>query len=359
MRNVRCITTAAAWLALAAVAPAAATPLSYPQELASARIAMAAGQYRQARQDYARAAKLPGADRALCAIGMAEADGQRNAFGDSEKEASRGIRLAATPGERAAALELAGAIEVRQAAFAQIQAEAEADAAHRLADFSAGHQRQWLARGESDLQAALALAPRNAELRFDLAVCLLREGQTAAAQAQWRAYLQQDPRGAAASLARLYLHDPDAALAERTPGFQIVTDGGVALSPRALEGKVVLLDFWGSWCPPCRASVGSLQQIWKEFGRGGDFVLLSVDSGEPAAAGNKFIARHRMVWPQYWDGRKVMAKAFRVHAFPTFILLDRRGVIRARWSGESGWRTQSLLGNAVKATLRWRPQPGA
>lgn len=355
MHAVRWLTFAGAWLVLGGLAAAAPTPPAYPAALASARAAMAARQYRQARDDYARAAKLPGADRALCALGMADADFRLASFGAGEKECRRVAELAPTPVERAAALQLAGAIALQRAAYAQITAVSEADAARRLAPFSTGPWRKWLAQAERDVRAAMAAEPENARLHFALALCLLRAGQTGAGEQQLRIYLRQRPTGAAAPMARTYLADPDAALPGRAPAFAIVA-GGAHLSPQALEGKVVLLDFWGSWCPPCRASVGSLQELWKQFGRRGDFVLLSVDSHEPAAAGRKFIATHGMIWPQYWDGDQVMEKAFRVHLFPTFILLDRRGVIRGQWSGENGWRDRSLLGDAIKALLHWQPR---
>jgi thiol-disulfide isomerase/thioredoxin len=132
----------------------------------------------------------------------------------------------------------------------------------------------------------------------------------------------------------------------------VVTDHGARLSTRRLEGKVVLLDFWGSWCPPCRETVGELRQIWKRYGRRGDFVILSIDSREKRPAGQKFIAAHHMVWPQFWDAHAALEKAFGVRAYPTFILLDRRGVIRGWWTGEYGWRTGGFLDSVVQRWLR-------
>ena len=346
------LTATAAAILLAAGALAAATPSGYQAELAAARAAMAKHQYGKARSDYARAAELPGSDSVLCYMGMAEADAMRAKFSGSIKDCGRAERAAHSAARRAAALQLAGSVELRRGAYHQAAAVRRASLNQHLPDVPEKHIRAWLAQGERDYRAAEALAPNSAVLRFDLAVCLAREGQTAAADRQFRASLRLAPNGPAAAMARTDLADPDAALAYHAPEFRLRTDSGARLSTRGLEGKVVLLDFWGSWCPPCRETVGELRQIWKRYGRRGDFVILSIDSQEKRPAGQKFIAAHHMVWPQFWDGHAALEKAFGVHDYPTFILLDRQGVIRGWWTGEYGWRTGGFLDSVVQRWLR-------
>ena len=339
-------------LLLSATALAAATPSGYQAELAAARAAMAKHHYGKARSEYARAAELPGSDSVLCYMGMAEADAMRAKFGNSIKDCGLAERAAHSAARRAAVLQLAGSVELRRSVYHRAIAVRRASLNQRLPDVPEKRIRGWLAQGERDLRAATALAPNSALLRFDLAVCLEREGKTAAADRQFHASLRLAPNGPVATTARADLADPDAALAYHAPEFRLVTDRGARLSTRGLEGKVVLLDFWGSWCPPCRETVGELSQIWKRYGRRGDFVILSIDSREPRPAGQKFIAAHHMVWPQFWDGHRTLQKAFAVRAFPTFILLDRRGVIRGWWTGEYGWQTGGFLNDVVRMWLR-------
>ncbi|MGH9533896.1 MAG: TlpA family protein disulfide reductase [Terriglobales bacterium] len=344
----------AASLLLASAAALAAQSSSSPYDvvLAAARAAMAQHHYAKARQDYQRAARLPGANAATCDLGMADADGMRASFGAAEKECRRAAQAASTPVSRAAALQLAGALELKRAVYAQAVAIGRSEAQYRMVLPSAKDQRRWLAQGEADLRAALQQAPQAAALHFDLAACLLREGRIKAADPQLQTYLRLDASGPLAPLARSFLANPDLALAYHAPPFTVLTSSGDRLTPQSLEGKVVLLDFWGSWCPPCRESVPFLQQLWKRYGRRGDFVLLSIDSHEPDAEGAKFIAAHHMIWPQYWDFHSTVEKAFAVHSYPTFILLNRQGVMRARWSGEDGWRTGATFERMVRTALR-------
>lgn len=326
-------------LGLLSLPLAAQAPSAYQTALDGARLAMAARRYDQARKFYARAAKSPGADLALCDLGMAHADLARASFKDAEKECEAAAHTAANATERATACALAGVVLLDDATYEDFQSG------------SSGKQKKLLALGEQQLRAALALMPNEPALHFNLATALLREGDVAAGDGELQSYLRLAPNGASAALARRYLANPDLALANHAPDFAIVTEDGAQYSPPALTGKVVLLDFWGSWCGPCRQSVPLLVQLWKQYSQA-NFVLISVDSGEPQAKGERFIARNRMVWPQYWDGSRAMQTAFQVRAFPTFILLDSRGVIRGRWEGEEGWRTGALLSSEVHDWLK-------
>lgn len=328
----------------AACGAAAQAPSPYDSALEAARAAMAQQRYNEAHKEYSRAAKLPGADALVCEMGMANADGMQASFGRGQKECAAALRLAASPQQRSAVLALAGALDLKQAA------------AEQWRDAFSKHIPGLLAAADSNLRAALALTPNDALLHFDLATALLREGQLAQAGAQSQAYLQLAPLGPMSALARGYLTDPDLGLANRAPDFHAVLSDGTQLSLQTLAGKVVLLDFWGSWCPPCRESVATLQSIWHRFANQPGFVLLSVDSHESRAAGAGFAAAHKMTWPQYWDGDGQVQRAFGVHLYPTFILLDGHGVMRGRWAGE-GMSTGAVLEYRIKDWLARAPAP--
>lgn len=127
------------------------------------------------------------------------------------------------------------------------------------------------------------------------------------------------------------------------------------LSPRDLEGetwtderlrgRVVLLDFWASWCAPCLAAIPDLQQLQRLTGDG-RFVLLGValDTG-PRRDLVRFVRTREMGWPQLWDGRGFsgkLARRFEVEALPRTVLLDREGRIVA----------VDLRGPALEAAVR-------
>lgn len=94
-----------------------------------------------------------------------------------------------------------------------------------------------------------------------------------------------------------------------------------------LRGKVVLLDFWATWCPPCVEEAPALVETYRKFkDRGFTIVGISLDQDKSALEG--FTAEHGMEWPQFFDGKgwdNELAKRFKIRSVPTLWLLDRAG----------------------------------
>jgi hypothetical protein len=94
-----------------------------------------------------------------------------------------------------------------------------------------------------------------------------------------------------------------------------------------LRGKVVLLDFWATWCPPCVEEVPELVATYEKF-RGQGFEIVGISLDENKAAFDKFTAENKMTWPQFFDGKgweNELAKRFGIQTVPTMWLLDREG----------------------------------
>ena len=94
-----------------------------------------------------------------------------------------------------------------------------------------------------------------------------------------------------------------------------------------LRGKVVLLDFWATWCPPCVEEVPELVATYEKF-RGQGFEVVGISLDENKAAFEKFTAENKMTWPQFFDGKgweNELAKRFGIQSVPTMWLLDREG----------------------------------
>ena len=113
----------------------------------------------------------------------------------------------------------------------------------------------------------------------------------------------------------------------------------------------MLLDFWGTWCPPCVESVPGLRELNKRFAKESSFVMISVSSDGDEDKWKDFIAKEKMVWVQYLDRDRKVQRAFRVSAFPTYILLDADGVIRYRSTGMS-FAKEASLEDAVKKQIK-------
>lgn len=118
------------------------------------------------------------------------------------------------------------------------------------------------------------------------------------------------------------------------PAFALEDLGGKQLTSESFKGKVVLLDFWATWCAPCRKSMPELQALHHKFAdRGFAVVGISIDEGGPAKV-RKYVASRRITYPIALDSEKNPAwESFRVKAVPAAFLIDREGRIVAQWTG--------------------------
>ena len=111
--------------------------------------------------------------------------------------------------------------------------------------------------------------------------------------------------------------------------FQAVDDTTVDLAK--LRGKVVLLDFWATWCAPCRAELPNVLATYKEFhSRGFEIIGISLDQDKAQMVA--FTKAAGMTWPEHFDGkdfRGEMAARFGINAIPSMWLLDKKGMVRS------------------------------
>lgn len=114
----------------------------------------------------------------------------------------------------------------------------------------------------------------------------------------------------------------------RIPDFAFTDLAGKSRNFSELRGKVVLLDFWGTWCIPCVQELPKLQEAYEAFqGRG--FEILSLDYNDDLEKLQKFVAERKLPWmhAQAESVKELIDKRFRVFSFPTLILLDQEGKV--------------------------------
>jgi thiol-disulfide isomerase/thioredoxin len=106
---------------------------------------------------------------------------------------------------------------------------------------------------------------------------------------------------------------------------QLSGTGDVSLE--SLRGKVVYLDFWASWCGPCRVSFPQLEQLRNELGPQG-FEVLAINVDEKEADARQFLAEVPVSYPVLYDGEGITPQTFGILGMPTGYLIDRQGMVR-------------------------------
>jgi thiol-disulfide isomerase/thioredoxin len=117
------------------------------------------------------------------------------------------------------------------------------------------------------------------------------------------------------------------------PDFTLLDLNGQAVSLSSLRGKPVLLNFWATWCSPCRQEMPYLQQINAEWASKG-LVLLAIDIGESSAQVKTFLENNRLSLPTLLDSdRTVSTRLYNITAIPMTFFIDQSGIIQQKMVG--------------------------
>ena len=134
------------------------------------------------------------------------------------------------------------------------------------------------------------------------------------------------------------------------PDFALQTPSGKTVRLADLRGKVVLIDFWATYCGPCKESVPALERLHRDLKAAGlEVVGISEDSYADAVA--PFVAEHKMTYTVLLDLEQAAGEAYSLRGLPQAFLIDREGKIAARWFGwEPGH--EAAMRAAVEAVLK-------
>jgi thiol-disulfide isomerase/thioredoxin len=120
-------------------------------------------------------------------------------------------------------------------------------------------------------------------------------------------------------------------------GVREASDTSRSLSLKSLRGKVVVLHFWATWCPPCRAEFPEFAKFAATAVPGGDWVVVPVSIDDTSGPVGPYVEKLAERFPVYWDEGGELANAMAVSVVPTTIILDEAGKVAWRAAGVADW----------------------
>ena len=189
------------------------------------------------------------------------------------------------------------------------------------------------------------------KIYYNLGYALLKLGKEAEGKAALTRYLELDPKTPNETEVRAVIANPKMMNEKFAPGFRVKSSTGDELSLDKYRGKIVLLDFWASWCGPCREEMPNVKNMWAKFG-GEQFVIVGISLDHTEKAFENYVKRENLTWPQFFDEQGQLAQLYGVNGIPHTVLIDQDGIIRAvgfRGNGLSG-KIEDLLKKLRKQT---------
>lgn len=189
-----------------------------------------------------------------------------------------------------------------------------------------------LAEAEVAFKAAAAANPQCVECRFDLGFVLLKESKDAEGVEVLQSVapaFANTPRGREI---QRFIADPSRIRKNFAPEFSARLRNGEEVNLDTLKGKVVLLDFWGTWCSACRVSLPLLKQVAANADPA-RVAVVSIDEGDSPKEWAQFIDDNDVKWAQVYDEDRSLSRAFGVEGFPRYFVLSKDGIIVDEFQG--------------------------
>jgi len=333
-------TAAGITLAALAVGLSAFTPSLWAQEqapevkqaLVDAAQFSAQEKYDKALASYRRADALSNHTCASCYLGMVNSELMLGALPDALEDALHAANAAGDDRSLAADAHI-----VRGTIFTAM---------------AGGPADEKMNEAAQEYRAALALDPQKVIAHYDLGVLLLNEGHDNDAVAELSAYVYAplaNPRYV--DHAKRLIEDPSRARLPTTGDFSFTTLEGATISNASLHGKVVMLDFWATWCPACREALPVVRDLHDKYASKPQFQMIGVSADSDEDAWKTYIRDHSMNWSEFLDQDGQIAGLFQIEAFPTFIILDRDGNVQFRQAGFDD-DSETRMSSAIEAALR-------
>ncbi|GAB4388860.1 MAG: hypothetical protein Kow0025_10690 [Thermodesulfovibrionales bacterium] len=125
------------------------------------------------------------------------------------------------------------------------------------------------------------------------------------------------------------------------PSFALKDLDGRTVSSASLRGKVVLLNFWATWCKPCKDEMPLFDELYRKYRQKG-FEVVAVSINNSKKSVTDFLEKRPVSFTVLMDSDSRVFKLYRVYSIPTTFLIDRSGLIVAKYHGSPDWTSKEI-----------------
>ncbi|MGC8794972.1 MAG: TlpA family protein disulfide reductase [Bryobacteraceae bacterium] len=129
---------------------------------------------------------------------------------------------------------------------------------------------------------------------------------------------------------------------DKAPDFTVTTDSGRTISRSDFGGRLLVLNFWATWCPPCVEELPSLDRFQRQLA-GSGVVVLGISVDQDAGAYRRFLERARVSFLTARDPEARISSRYGTFKFPETFLIDRRGRVREKIIGPADWTEPAMI----------------
>ena len=146
-----------------------------------------------------------------------------------------------------------------------------------------------------------------------------------------------------------YLRVYDVQPGDRAPTFRLVDEQGLGVGLDDYAGKMVLLNFWATWCPPCVHEMPSLNDVYERFREDG-FVVLAISVDEDGEQYSSFLREAGVTFPTARDPERGVSTRYGTLKYPESYLISRDGTVLRKYVGPEDWTRPEIV-NYLRSIL--------
>jgi cytochrome c biogenesis protein CcmG/thiol:disulfide interchange protein DsbE len=138
------------------------------------------------------------------------------------------------------------------------------------------------------------------------------------------------------------------AIGNAAPDFELKTLDGKSIRLSELQGQKVILNFWATWCPPCRAEMPEMQNFYEKYNKDVEVFAVNLTSQDSRDKVHSFIKENGLTFPVVLDEEGDVLKLYKISPIPTSYIIDSEGIIRHKYVGPMTYDQMVELTESMK-----------